>query len=210
MSIPLIAILRGVEPEEVVDIGAALIEAGIDRIEVPLNSPKPLESIAALVLAFADRALIGAGTVLTPQEVRQVADVGGRLIVSPNFDAAVVSETKSCGLQSWPGVFTATECFAALKAGSDGLKIFPAFKLGPDGLKALKDVLPRTAPVFAVGGIDVPDLPVWLRAGADGFGIGSALYKPGVTAEDVAFKAKTFVAALEDARSGTQIGRSST
>ncbi|MEM7320543.1 MAG: 2-dehydro-3-deoxy-6-phosphogalactonate aldolase [Pseudomonadota bacterium] len=198
MSRPIIAILRGVRPEETTDIGAALIEAGIDRIEVPLNSPDPLDSIAKLANAFGDRALIGAGTVLSTQQVEAVAAVGGKLIVSPNFDPEVVAASRSASMQSWPGVFTATECFAALKAGADGLKIFPAFKLGPDGLKALRDVLPRAAPVFAVGGVDVPDLRNWLSAGADGFGIGGALYKPGATAEQVSQKAQAFVASWDD------------
>lgn len=197
MSRPIIAILRGIQPDEAVEIGRSLINAGIDRVEVPLNSPDPLRSIALLSEAFGDHALIGAGTVLTPQHVRDVRAAGGRLIVSPNFDPEVVAETKALGLQSWPGVYTATECFAALKAGADGLKMFPAFKLGTDGLKALRDVLPRDTKVFAVGGVGKEDIAQWMAAGADGFGIGGALYKPGTTATQIATKAAEFVAAFD-------------
>ena len=199
MSLPIIAILRGVRPDEVVAIGEALLVAGIDRIEVPLNSPDPLASIAALAESLGDRALIGAGTVLTAEQVRDVHAAGGRLIVSPNFDAEVVRESKRLDMQSWPGVFTASECFNALAAGADGLKIFPAFKLGTDGLKALRDVLPVEAQVFAVGGVGAGDLGDWLKAGANGFGIGSALYKPCLSADEVGEKARAFVAAWEAA-----------
>lgn len=200
MSRPIIAILRGVRPVEAVDIGKALIDAGIDRIEVPLNSPEPLDSIRALSGAFGSQALIGAGTVLTPAQVAAVSHAGGRLIVSPNFDADVVAATKEAGLASFPGVFTASECFSALKAGADGLKIFPAFKLCADGLKALRDVLPSEAQVYAVGGVDAPDLGVWLKAGATGFGIGGALYRPGSSADEVGAKARAFVAAWDAAQ----------
>ena len=195
MSLPIIAILRGIKPEEAVAVGQALIDAGIDRIEVPLNSPDPLDSISALADAFGHRALIGAGTVLTSEQVVEVNAAGGRLIVSPNTDADVIAATKALGMQSWPGVFTATECFAALKAGADGLKVFPAFKLGSDGLKALCDVLPPDVPVFAVGGVGAADIPEWRAAGTDGFGIGSALYKPGRDAEDISERARALVAA---------------
>lgn len=199
MSRPIIAILRGIRPDEAVPIGAALIDAGIDRIEVPLNSPQPLDSIARLADAFGSRALIGAGTVLTKEEVREIHAAGGRLIVSPNFDADVVAETASLRMKSYPGVFTATECFAALKAGADGLKIFPAFKLGSDGLKALRDVLPKDCPVYAVGGVGVDDLAEWMAAGASGFGIGGALYRPGATPDQISEKARAFVAAYDAA-----------
>ena len=199
MSRPIIAILRGIRPDEAVPVGQALIDAGIDRIEVPLNSPDPLDSISRLAGAFGQQAQIGAGTVLTPVEVREIHAAGGQLIVSPNFDADVVAETKSLGMQSFPGVFTATECFAALKAGADGLKIFPAFKLGTDGLKALRDVLPKDCPVYAVGGVGVDDIAAWRAAGANGFGIGGALYKPGATPDEIAGKARAFVAAFDAA-----------
>lgn len=201
MSRAVIAILRGVHASEVVGIGEALIKAGIDRIEVPLNSPDPLESISNLTKAFGDQALIGAGTVLDTQQVKDVHSVGGQLIVSPNTDRDVIETTKTLNMRSFPGVFTATECFAALKAGADGLKVFPAFKLGTDGLKALRDVLPKECSVFAVGGVGVEDIPEWLAAGADGFGIGGALYKPGSSASEVAEKAKAFTAAWDQAHS---------
>ena len=200
MSLPIIAILRGIRPDEAIGIGQALIGAGVTRIEVPLNSPEPLDSIAKLAKTFGDQALIGAGTVLSVKDVEDVHSAGGQLIVSPNTDNDVIEATKDRGMQSFPGVFTATECFAALKAGANGLKVFPAFKLGTDGLKALRDVLPKECPVYAVGGVGVDDIPAWLAAGADGFGIGGALYKPGVTAEEISDKAKAFVAAWDRAK----------
>lgn len=199
MSRPIVAILRGIRPAEAVAIGQELIAAGIDRIEVPLNSPDPLESIAALADAFGQCALIGAGTVLTPDEVAGVHGAGGRLIVSPNTDAGVITASKELGMQCFPGVFTASECFAALKAGADGLKIFPAFKLGTDGLKALRDVLPCGTQVFAVGGVGAGDLGDWIAAGADGVGIGGALYKPGASAAETGERARAFTAAWDAA-----------
>ncbi|MEM7213428.1 MAG: 2-dehydro-3-deoxy-6-phosphogalactonate aldolase [Pseudomonadota bacterium] len=199
MSRPIIGILRGIQPEEAVAIGRSLIDAGIDRIEVPLNSPDPLDSISRMAEALGDRALIGAGTVLSAGEVRDVHTAGGRLIVSPNCDVEVIEAAKAVGAQSFPGVFTATDCFAALKAGADGLKVFPAFKLGIDGLKALRDVLPRDCPVYAVGGVGQEHISDWLAAGATGFGIGGALYKPGATPEQVAERARGFVAAFDAA-----------
>lgn len=197
MSRNLIAILRGLRPAEAEAIGAALIDAGIDRIEVPLNSPDPLDSIERLAKAFGDQAQIGAGTVLTVEDARAVADRGGKLIVSPNVDADVIAETKRLGLASFPGVFTASECFAALKAGADGLKVFPAFQMGSKGLKALRDVLPKTTQVYAVGGVGAADFAQWRAAGADGFGIGGALYKPGSTAAEVSAKARELMAAYD-------------
>jgi 2-dehydro-3-deoxyphosphogalactonate aldolase len=198
MSRPLIAILRGLRPDEAVGVAGALIEAGIDRIEVPLNSPDPFDSIALIAREFGEVALIGAGTVLTVDEVARVRDAGGRLVVSPNADPEVIRATRSLGMQSFPGVFTATECFAALKAGAHGLKIFPASQMGTGGLKALRAVLPLGTQVYAVGGVGAADFAAWRAAGADGFGLGSSLYAPGDTVGHVATKARVMVDAWDE------------
>ena len=185
-----VAILRGVTPDEVLDVAHALVEAGVDTIEVPLNSPSALESVRRI----ADLpVLTGAGTVTTVEQVSAVADAGGRLIVSPNTSAAVIAETNRRGLISAPGFFTATEAFTAFDAGADALKLFPASALGPKGLKALQAILPPL-PVLAVGGVSADTLRDW--AHADGWGVGSAVYRPGDSAETVAEKARRLMEAL--------------
>lgn len=197
MARNIVAILRGIRPAEAEAIGAVLLASGIDKIEVPLNSPDPYDSIAVLASAFGDRALIGAGTVLMPEQVRQVQAAGGRLIVSPDCNAQVIAETKRLGMASYPGVMTPTECFAALRAGADGLKLFPGSLIGPEGLKAIRAVLPKGTEVLAVGGASPDNFAQWQAAGCDGVGIGSALYKPGDSPADVAAKAAVIVSAYD-------------
>lgn len=198
MTRALIAILRGITADEAVDVCGVLIEAGIDWIEVPLNSPDPIDSISKMATAFPN-AVIGAGTVLTTSQVEAVAAAGGQLIVSPNCDPDVIARTKALGLESWPGIFTPTEAFAALKAGADGLKLFPGDMAGPGGLKAMRAILPEGTNVYAVGGAGPDNFAEWVAASADGFGLGSALYKPGMSAKEVAGRASEIVAAYDRA-----------
>ncbi|MBW4090948.1 MAG: 2-dehydro-3-deoxy-6-phosphogalactonate aldolase [Proteobacteria bacterium] len=192
---PLVAILRGVAPEEAEGIAAALDAAGIAIIEVPLNSPRPLESIALLARLFGDRLLIGAGTVTTPDQVAAVADAGGRLLVTPHADPRLVAAAKARDMLAVPGFFTPAEAFALLAAGADGLKLFPAEAASPAVLRALRAVLPAGTLVLPVGGMDAASLPAWRAAGAAGFGIGSAIYRPGDDAATVVAKAQALLQA---------------
>lgn len=198
--LPLVAILRGLEPERAVAVGEVLVDAGFDIIEVPLNSPEPLTSIAALVEALGDCALIGAGTVLTEAQVDDLAAIGAQLVVSPNCNPAVIRRTAAHGMVSMPGVVTPTEMFAALEAGATGLKIFPAEMISPAIIKAVRAVLPPQVPVLAVGGINAGNMGEFLAAGAAGFGIGGSLFKPGKLLADIAADAREIVAAFKAAR----------
>jgi len=194
-KLPLVAILRGLRPEESLAVGQALVSTGWALIEVPLNSPRPLDSIATLAAAF-PQALIGAGTVLTVQDVRNVQAAGGELIISPNFNPAVVHQALQLGLVCLPGVMTASEAFAALDAGATGLKMFPAEMASPAVVKALRAVLPPATVLLPVGGITPDNMRAYMAAGASGFGIGSALYQPGMAAGQVAENAMRFSTAL--------------
>ena len=194
---PLIAILRGLEPADAKPMLEALIAAGIGLIEVPLNSPDPLTSIRAMAAEARGRARIGAGTVLTIADVQAVKNAGGQIIVSPNRDDAVIRAMKSMGLDSYPGVFTATEALGAIAAGADALKFFPADLLGPKGIKAMTAILPMEIPLLAVGGVDTTNVDDYLRAGATGFGLGTSLFRPGDSAVEVGRRAKAMVAAYD-------------
>jgi 2-dehydro-3-deoxyphosphogalactonate aldolase len=196
---PLVAILRGVKPDEVLAIGEALERQGIAIIEVPLNSPQPMESISRLAREFGERLLIGAGTVMTAEQVAEIAAAGGRLVVTPHADPVVTRAAKQHGLLAMPGFFTPAEAFAMLAAGADALKLFPAEAASPAVLRALRAVLPAGTAVLPVGGIDASNMAAWRAAGAAGFGIGSAIYRAGDSAETVGAKAHGLVAALTPA-----------
>ncbi|MEO9896755.1 MAG: 2-dehydro-3-deoxy-6-phosphogalactonate aldolase [Paracoccaceae bacterium] len=200
MSREIIAILRGITPPEAVDATRVLIDAGIDYIEVPLNSPDPFDSISAMLEACGDRATIGAGTVLHTSDVQRLAEIGARMVVSPNCNLNVIAATKDAGMESYPGIFTPTEAFSALHSGADALKMFPAEMAGPMGMKALRAVLPPDAKVYAVGGAGPRNFGDWFAAGATGFGIGSAIYKPGMSIADISQKASQIVAAFDEAK----------
>ena len=199
MSREIIAILRGITPEEAEPVSDALVQAGITKIEVPLNSPKPFESIYNILQEHGNDALIGAGTVLDVRDVDTLHNMGAHMVVSPDTNAAVITATKQAGMLSFPGVMTPTECFTALHAGADGLKLFPASLLGVSGLKAISAVLPEATKTFAVGGVGPNDFADWFAAGVTGFGIGSALYKPGMSVADVAARAVDMVTAYDAA-----------
>ena len=193
---PLIAIIRGVTPTEAEEIGAALWDSGLRIIEVPLNSPEPFDSIKRLVAALGNRALVGAGTVLEPEDVARVADAGGRLIVSPDTRPAVIEAAVAAGMVSTPGFFTPSEAFTALRAGAHGLKFFPAEAARPAVVKAQKAVLPRDVPLIVVGGVKPDSMRPWLDAGVDGFGLGSGLYVPGRSPAETADRARAYVQGL--------------
>lgn len=195
VRLPLVAILRGLTPDEAEGVGEALVEAGFALIEVPLNSPDPFTSIARMVRRLGDRAVIGAGTVLSVDAVDQVRDAGGRIVIAPNMNPAVIARAAAHGLVALPGIFTPSEAFAALDAGAAALKLFPAEGASPAMLKAMRAVLPKTTRMLPVGGIGPDGMAAWVAAGANGFGLGSALYRPGDAAGAVGEAARRFVEA---------------
>jgi 2-dehydro-3-deoxyphosphogalactonate aldolase len=199
--LPLIAILRGVTPDSVVPIGTVLVEAGFAMIEVPLNSPEPIASIAKLQAALGDRILVGAGTVTSPSRVAEIAATGAKLLVMPHADVAVIRAAKDAGMICVPGIMTPTEGFAALAAGADALKLFPAELVGPSTLRAMRSVFPAGTLFLPVGGIAPDTMGDFITAGAAGFGLGSALYRPGDTAAGVAARAAAFIAAWHSLQS---------
>ncbi|WP_303830880.1 2-dehydro-3-deoxy-6-phosphogalactonate aldolase [Asticcacaulis taihuensis] len=196
-TLPLVAILRGLRPSEALDIGEVLVEAGFRIVEVPLNSPDPFDSIKLLAQSLGKRAIVGAGTVLNVPDVETLHAVGGQICISPNANPDVIRRAKALGLISFPAFFTPTEAFAAIDAGADAIKLFPAELAGTTGLKAMKAVLPKTVPVFPVGGVNPDNMKDFIEAGAAGFGIGSAVFKPGDTPEIVYRKARAFVEGWE-------------
>jgi 2-dehydro-3-deoxyphosphogalactonate aldolase len=204
---PLVAIIRGVKPDEAADVGAALVDAGFAIVEVPLNSPDPMASIARIVDRVGDRALIGAGTVMSPADVSDVAAAGGRLIVMPHSDLSVVRAAKEQSLYAVPGVFTPTEGFAALAAGADALKLFPAEAIPPQVVKAWRAVFPPGAKLLPVGGVGAGNMAAYLAAGAAGFGLGTSLYVPGRRPAEVRTAAETMIAAWKAATASLAGGR---
>jgi 2-dehydro-3-deoxyphosphogalactonate aldolase len=194
---PLVAIIRGVKPDESDAIGDAIYEGGIRIIEVPLNSPDPLKSIERLATRFGERVLVGAGTVLDPADVQRILDAGGRIIVSPDTNIEVIRTTAAAGLVASPGYFTPSEAFAAIRAGATTLKLFPAEAANPAALKAQLAVLPKDVPVMAVGGIKPDNMQPWLEAGASGFGLGGGLYRPGQSPAETLEKARAYVAGVK-------------
>lgn len=193
----IIAILRGITPEEAEATVEVIVAAGITQIEVPLNSPDALKSIGLMKKRIGDAASIGAGTVLSAGDVQDTRDAGGEFVVSPNADKEVILATKQAGMMSCPGVFTPTECFEAIKHGADILKVFPAFIMGPEGIKAMKAVLPKDKSVYAVGGVGAADFRAYVAAGCTGFGLGSNIFKPGNTVQDTAANAREMVVAYD-------------
>lgn len=198
-ELPIVAILRGVLPSRIEGVANALYGAGIRAIEVPLNSPEPFKSIETLAKAFGDRCLTGAGTVLTPQDVDRVSDAGGKLLVTPNTNPAVIARGVEKGMTVMPGFFTPSEGFAAIAAGARTLKLFPASTGGMDHLKAVLAVLPKNVPVYAVGGVGAANMAEWRKAGAAGFGLGSELFKPDFTDQEIAARAAKCVSAFKSA-----------
>ncbi|MGB0753644.1 MAG: 2-dehydro-3-deoxy-6-phosphogalactonate aldolase [Candidatus Pseudothioglobus sp.] len=196
----IIAILRGVRPEEVLQIAACVVDSGITQIEVPMNSPDVFDSIQLIHDELAEHISVGAGTVTSIDQVKTLENIGIDFIVSPNFDPKVVEATKNAGMLSYPGVITPTECFSALNCGADGLKFFPASLLGEANLIALKAVLPDKIPLYMVGGVGPENFSSWFNAGATGFGIGSGIYKAGDTSQSVAMKAKQIVQSYDEAK----------
>lgn len=195
-DLPVIAILRGLRPDECLDVGHALLESGIRIIEVPLNSPDPFESISRLLTSFGSQAVIGAGTVLEPHQVDQLADIGGEIVVAPNTNTATISRAADLGLATFPGIMTPTDAFAAIKAGATGVKVFPAGVVGTGFIRALKDVIPKDKKVCAVGGVGAENVEEWFAAGVDAIGVGSGLFSAGDTAGHVANKARDLVEAV--------------
>jgi 2-dehydro-3-deoxyphosphogalactonate aldolase len=193
---PLVGIIRGVTPDEAEAVGEAIFDSGIRIIEVPLNSPDPLQSISKLATKFGDRALVGGGTVLEPEQVAAVKAAGGQLIVSPNTNVEVIAETVEAGLVSCPGYFTPSDAFDAIEAGATALKLFPAEGATPAVLKSQRAVIPKDIPILVVGGVRPDTMHPWLEAGADGFGLGGGLYQPGQSAAETSEKARAYVAAL--------------